>query len=154
VRIERVPEHRFLWSEWGNADGPVTHTTTTFGFGRDTDPVLVAIRDGLDRANVPRGEPFVIRPAGTRQERTRGSRAPFNRAWPGHPARLALRDAVGRLYRGQLSWRIRIASWLVLAVPAWLVEPWLVVPAIVLAEVAWIIGLQWSWRRSQDRRAA
>jgi hypothetical protein len=152
VRIEHVPEHRFLWFEWGNAEGPVTYTTTTFGFGRNTDPVLVAIREGLERANVPRGEPFVIRPAGTHQERMRGSRDPFKRAWPGLRARLGLRKAADRLYRGRLSWRIRIPSWLVLAVPGWFIEPWLVVPAIVLAEVAWIIGLQWSWRRSRDRR--
>lgn len=75
VQIERVPEHRFLWFEWGNAEEPVSDTTTTFGFSRDTDPVLVAIREGLKRAGVPRGEPFVIRPPGTRQERTGGSRA-------------------------------------------------------------------------------
>lgn len=151
VRIDHVPDHRFLWFEWGNAEGPVTHTTTTFGFGRDTDPVLVAIREGLERANVPRGEPFVIRPAGTRQERLRGSRASLRRAWPGLRARVGLRKVIDRLYRGRLSWRIRIPSWLVLAVPAWFIEPWLVVPAIVLTEVAWIIGLQWSWRRSRDR---
>ena len=152
VRIERVPAHRFLWFEWGNAEGPVTHTTTTFGSGRDTDPVLVAIRERLERANVPLGEPFVIRPAGTRQERVRGSRASFERAGPALRARLGLRRAVDRAYRGRLSWRVRIPGWLVLAVPAWFIEPWLVVPAIVLAEVAWIIGLQWSWRRSRDRR--
>jgi hypothetical protein len=154
VRIEHVPEHRLLWFEWGNAEGPVTDTTTTFGFGRDTDPVLVAIREGLERANVPRGEPFVIRPAGTRQERMRGSRTSLNRAWPGLRARLGLRNVVDRLYRGRLSWRIRVASWLLLAVPAWFIEPWLVAPAFVLAEVAWIIGLQWSLRRSRDRRGA
>jgi len=152
ARIERVPEHRFLWFEWGSAEGPVTHTTTTFQFGRDTDPVLVAIREGLEQANVPRGEPFVIRPAGTREERTRGSRAPFMRASPWRSARLGLPKAVDLLYRGRLSWRVRIPSWLLLAVPAWFIEPWLVVPAIVLAEVAWIIGLQRSWRRSRDRR--
>ena len=82
VRIERVPKHRFLWFEWGNAEGPVTHTTTTFEFSRDTDPVLVVIREELERASVPRGEPFVIRPAGTREERMRGSRAPSLRASP------------------------------------------------------------------------
>lgn len=152
VRIEHVPEHRFLWFEWGNAEGPVTHTMTTFEFGRDTDPVLVAIREGLERASVPRGEPFVIRPAGTRQERMRGSRASLKRAWPGLRARLGVRKAIDRLYRGRLSWRIRIPSWLLLAVPARFIEPWLVAPAIVLAEAAWIIGLQWSWRRSRDRR--
>ncbi len=151
ARIEHVPDHRFLWFAWGNAEGPVIHTTTTFGFGRDTNSVLVAIREGLERAGVPRGEPFVIRPAGTREERTRGSRTSFTRASPMRRARLGLRQASDRLYRGRLSWRVRIPSWLLLAVPAWFIEPWLVVPAIVLAEVAWIIGLRWSSRRSRDR---
>jgi hypothetical protein len=151
MRIEHVPEHRFLWFEWGNAEGPVTYTTTTFEFGRETDPVLVAIREGLERGNVPRGEPFVIRPAGTRQERVRGSRAFFRRARPGLGARVELQRAADRLYRGRLAWRIRILSWLVLAIPAWFIEPWLVVPALALTEVAWIIGLQWWSRRSQDR---
>jgi hypothetical protein len=82
VQIERVPAHRFLWFEWGNAEEPVSDTTTTFGFSRDTDPVLVAIREGLDRAGVPSGEPFVIRPPGTRQERTQGSRALLETARP------------------------------------------------------------------------
>ena len=91
MRIERVPEHRFLWFEWGNAEGPVARTTTTFGFGRDTDPVLVAIREGLERANVPRGEPFVIRPAGAREERTRRSRTSFTRTSPLRRASLGLR---------------------------------------------------------------
>jgi hypothetical protein len=154
VRIEHVPEHRFLWFEWGNAEGPVTHTTTTFGFGRDTDPVLVAIREGLEQAGVPRGEAFIIRPAGTREERTRGSRTPLRAAWPGMRARLGLRNTVDRLYRGRLSWRIRVASWLLLAVPAWFIEPWLIAPAFVLAEVGWIVGMQWSWRRGRDRRVA
>jgi hypothetical protein len=157
VRVECVPEHRFLGFEWGNAEGPVTQTTTTLGFGRDTDPVLVAIREGLERAKVPRGEPFVARPAGTREERTQGSSrmltASFARGSPRRSrARLGLREAADRLYHGRLSWRVRIPSWVLLAVPAWFIEPWLVVPAIALAEVAWIIGLQWAWRRGRDRR--
>lgn len=152
VRIEQVPEHRFLWFEWGNADGPVTHTTTTFAFGKDTDPVLVAMRRELERLKVPRGEPFVIRPAGTRRERLRGSRSSLKRARPRLRAPLELRKAVDRVYRGRLAWRIRILSWLVLAVPAWFIEPWLAIPAAVIAEFAWIIALQWRWRCGRERR--
>jgi hypothetical protein len=48
--------------------------------------------------------------------------------------------------RGHIHWWIRIGSWLLLAVPAWFIEPWLVVPAVALVEIAWIAGLQWSWR--------
>lgn len=149
VRIEHVPAHRFLWFEWGNAEGPVGHTTTAFGFSKDTDPVLVAIRDGLERAGVPRGEPFVIRPPGTREERAKGSHAALYRdGWRRRRVLLWRREAVYRLYHGRVAWRVRIASWLILAVPVWFVEPWLVLPAIVLVEVAWIIGLRWSRRRS------
>ena len=153
VRMETVPEHRFLWFQWGNAEGPVTHTATTFVFGKDRDPVLVAIRDVLERAGVPRGEQFVIRPAGTREERIAGSRAYLDRASAWSQARLPLRMAVDRLYRGRLTWWVRVSSWLVLAVPAWFIHPWLVVPAILVAELAWIAALRWSWRRDRDRRA-
>jgi hypothetical protein len=61
--------------------------------------------------------------------------------------------AIERLYRGRLSWQVRIPSWLLLAVPAWFIHPWLVVPAILLAELAWIAAMQWSWRRDRDLRA-
>jgi hypothetical protein len=33
-------------------------------------------------------------------------------------------------------------SWLILAVLAWFIEPWLVLPAIVVAEIGWIVALQ------------
>jgi hypothetical protein len=153
VRVQHVPRHRFLWIRWGDVEGPVTHVTTSFGFGRDTDPVLRAIRDALGAAGVPRGEPFVISPAGTREERIGRSRR-YMRAsiWPW--ARLEhLRMAADRLYRGRLAWWVRVSSWLVLAVPAWFIHPWLVVPAILVAELAWIAALQWSWRRNRDLRA-
>jgi len=88
VRMEHVPAHRFLWFEWGNAEGPVIHTTTTFGFGRDSHPVLIAIREELVRAGIPRGESFVIRPVGTREERTRGSHCGY---WRPSSERLVLR---------------------------------------------------------------
>jgi hypothetical protein len=153
VRMEHVPKRRFLWFRWGNAEGPVTHKTTTLAFGRETDHVLVAILEVLERADVPRGEPFVIRPAGTREERTEGSRAYLSRPSAWSRARLALRMAIDRLYRGRLSWQVRITTWLLLAIPTWFIHPWLVVPAILVAELAWIAALQWLWRRSRDLRA-
>jgi hypothetical protein len=117
------------------------------------DPVHLAIREALGRAGVPSGEPFEIRPAGTREERTAGSLEYLEvaSAWarPRHRARRAL-DA---LYRGRLSWWVRILSWLLLAVPAWFIHPWLVVPAVLVAELAWIAALQWSWRRTRGLRA-
>jgi len=151
ARIAYVPAHHLLWFAWGNAEDPVMHTTTTFGFSRDGDPVLVAIRERLEQANVPSEDPFVIRPAGTREQRL-GSSIAYLRTSPVRQARFTVRKAAHELYRGQLSWAVRIASWLVVAVPAWFVEPWLVLPAIALAEVAWIVGLQWLWRRDRDRR--
>ncbi len=150
ARVQHIPAHHFLWFTWGNAEEPVTHTTTTFGFGRDGDPVLVAIRKWLEQANVPSGEPFAIRPAGTREQRL-GSSTAYLRTSPVRHARVTMRMAADELYRGQLSWAVRIPSWLVVAVPAWFIEPWLVLPAIALAEVAWIVGLRWSFRRARDR---
>jgi len=44
-------------------------------------------------------------------------------------------------------------SWLLLAVPAWFLSPWLALPAVVLAEVAWVAGLQWSRHRDRRRHA-
>jgi hypothetical protein len=75
TRIKWIPARRFLWWSWGNAVGPVVETTTSFAFGRRTDPVLRSIGAELDRRSVPRGPSFVIRPAGTRAARMRGSRA-------------------------------------------------------------------------------
>lgn len=72
-RIQRVPAHRLLSFQWGNAERPVTQTTTTFAFGKRTDPVLVAMHQGLRRAEVPQGPAFEIRPEGSREERMRGS---------------------------------------------------------------------------------
>lgn len=113
ARMEHVPSHRFLWFEWGNAEGPVIHTTTTFGFGRATDPVLIAIREGLVRAGVPRGEPFVVRPAGTREERTRESHSGYWR--PVSKRRLALGRLCFRRFGFRSWWRRgraeRVRTW-------------------------------------------
>ena len=54
--------------------GPVVETRTTLAFGRRTNPVFRAIRAELDRRTVPEGPSFVIRPAGTRAQRTKESR--------------------------------------------------------------------------------
>jgi hypothetical protein len=150
-RIEHLPVHRFLWFEWGNVEGPVPHDTTILGFGKDSDPVFVALRDALERAAITQLEPFVVLPEGTRQERTAYTIAPLKRQTCWIQVRFRLREAMDDLYRGRLSWRVRIPSWLILAVPAWFIDPWLVLPAIVLAEVGWIAALQWSWRRDQLR---
>jgi hypothetical protein len=80
--IDRVPARRFLWFTWGDAEGPVTRTTTSFGFGRKTNPVLVAMRAELERRELPQGAPFVIRPAGTREERTKHSKGALAVASP------------------------------------------------------------------------
>jgi hypothetical protein len=154
VRIERVPEHRFLTFEWGNAERPVARTKTTLEFNKAKDPVLVAICERLERAGVGRGEPFVIRPAGTREERIWGHRVPLTRISTWQRGGFWLRRTENRLYRGRLAWRVRIPSWLLLAVPAWFIQPWLVVPAIALVEAAWIASLQWSWHRARDRRGS
>lgn len=153
-RIEHVPEHRFLWFEWGDAEAPVPHETTLLGFGKDSDPVLVALWDALERAGITQLEPFVVRLEGTRQERIEKMAhtvAPLKRQTRWTHVRISLRQATDDLYRGRLSWRVRIPSWLILAVPAWFMDPWLVPPAIVLAEIGWIVALRWSWRRDQLR---
>ena len=153
-RMEHIPKHRFLWFEWGNAEAPVLHETTLLGFGKDSDSVFIAVRDALERAGIIQLEPFVVRPVGTRKERTERMAhtiAPFRRRSRWNEARIGLRQATDDLYRGRLSWRVRVPSWLILAVPAWFIDPWLVLPAIVLAEVGWIVALRWSWRRDQLR---
>lgn len=151
TRIDRVPANRFLWFRWGNAEGPITYTTTSFSFGRSTNPVLLAMRTELERRRIPQGPAFVIRPAGTREERTKGSRGVLYRSGGAAGIRFRLWRATDVLYRGELAWRVRAVSWLILGIPAWFVSPWLVLPAIVAAELAWIVALQWMWRRAGSR---
>jgi hypothetical protein len=64
----------------GNAEGPVARTTTSFGFGRRTNGVLIAMRAELESRTIPPGPSFMIRPAGTRAERTKGSQGGFHRS--------------------------------------------------------------------------
>jgi hypothetical protein len=79
-RTEHIPAHRFLWFQWGDADGPVPHETTLLGFGRDSDPVFVALRQTLEQGGVVQLEPFVIRPKGTRRDRIANTIAPLRRS--------------------------------------------------------------------------
>jgi hypothetical protein len=157
VRIEQVIAHRFLWLRWANAERGVSHAETSFYFASRHDPVFRAIKERLELTNAPQGEPFVETLAGTREERlgrnvTRGvvyvNGGPF-RALTGLRRRLANLDE--HVHHGQITWWIRVASWLLLAVPAWFIRPWLAIPAILLAEGAWIAGLQWSWHRDRRR---
>jgi hypothetical protein len=150
-RTEHVPAHRFLWFQWGDAGGPVPHDTTLLGFGKDSDPVFVALRERLERAPIVQLEAFAIRPEGTREERLAPTSVLFERPTRWRSARSRLRAVTENLYWGQVYWRVRIPSWLILAVPAWFIEPWLVIPAIVVAEIGWIVALQWSWHRDQRR---
>jgi hypothetical protein len=140
LRMEHVPEHRFLWFEWGNAEAPFPRTTTSLAFSRDSDPVLVALRDALERASVPQRAPFVVRPEGTREQRM-PSHGTLTYGPSPRWARMRSRwwDVGDRLYGGRIKWWLRLLSWAVLALPAWFIEPWLVVPAVVLAEAAWIV---------------
>jgi hypothetical protein len=100
-RIERVPAHHFLRFEWGNAEAPVTRDTTVFGFSRASDPVLIALIRSLEQASTRQGEPFVVLPAGTREERMGGSGRLLRQipAW----RRIQLRPGIftDRLLRGR-----------------------------------------------------
>lgn len=149
LRAEHVPAHRFLWFEWGNAEAPVPRTTTLLAFSRTTHPVFVALRDALEGASIPKGDPFVVRPEGSREERVVA--APLTRASAIQVMRYRLSRGRNGLYRGQLKWWIRLLSWSILAIPAWFIDPWLVLPAIAVAEVAWIVFLQLGWRRRPGR---
>jgi hypothetical protein len=158
VRSEWVPRHRFLWYRWGNATGEISHKETTFAFGSRRNAVFQALKARLELAGVVQGEPFVEMLPGTREQRLGRSVAVSRAETSGLQALAGLRHRLARLdqdlHRGQLSWRIRVASWLLLAAPAWLISKWLVLPAVLLAEAVWIVGLQWSWRRQRHRRPA
>ena len=152
--IDRVPARRFLWFTWGDAEGPVTRSATSYGFGRRTNPILLSIRAELERRNIPQGPPFTIRPAGTRTERMKGSQGVLYRSGGTAWIRLRLWRATDVIYRGIPAWPLRITSWILFAVPAWFVSPWLVLPAVLAAELAWIAGLRWLWHRHRARRGS
>jgi hypothetical protein len=75
VRTERVPAHSLLWFHWGNAEAEVLHHDVTLAFGGKRDEAFRAIFARLQHLNIPRGEDFLVALPGTREERTRGSRA-------------------------------------------------------------------------------
>jgi hypothetical protein len=99
-RIERVPAHQFLWFRWGDAEAAVTHDTTLLRFGRASDPVLIALIRSFEQASVPQGEPFVVRPAGTREERT-GRSALYVQVPAWRRIRFRPGSLVDRLVRGR-----------------------------------------------------
>jgi hypothetical protein len=154
TRITWVPARRFLWWTWGNAVGSVVETTTTLTFGRRTNPVFRAIGAELDRRNLPEGPSFVIRPAGTRAQRTkesRGSLGVYKRA--GGIGRLRHRATLF-FFLGGLAWPLRLLSWIVVAALARLASPWLVLPAIVASELVSLVVMRWSSPRRHPVRAA
>lgn len=154
TRITSVPARRFLWWTWGNALGPVVETTTTLAFGRRTNPIFRAIGAELDRRNVPEGPSFVIRPAGTRAQRVKGSRGSLGgyRRY-GRIGRLRHRATLF-FFPGGLAWPLRLFSWIVAAALAWRASPWLVLPAIVASELVWLVVMRWSSPRRGTARTA
>src|ERR1041385_5107273 len=157
-RLEWMSAHRFLWFRWGNSVAEISHQETTFSFASRRDPAFQAMKERLELASAPQGASFVEMLSGTREERLGRSMAVYGvidagpfRTLTRLRHRLASIDE--HLHHGQIRWWIRLASWLLLAVPAWFVRPWLALPAVVLAEVAWVAGLQWSWHRDRQRRA-
>jgi len=157
-RLEWAPAHRFLWFRWGNATAEISHQETTFSFASRRDPVFRATSERLELVDPPQGEPFVEVLPGTREERLGGSRRML--IYRSHAGPLGLVHRLRRrlarldedLHHGQITWWIRIGSWALLAVPAWLVSPWLALPAVLLVEVTWVVALQRSWHRDGQRR--
>jgi hypothetical protein len=78
-RTEHVAAHHFLGFAWGNAEAEVPRDDITLAFGTDRDQAFRALLERLQRMNIPRGEDFVVSRPGTREERTRGSRALLRR---------------------------------------------------------------------------
>jgi len=160
VRLEWAPAHHVLWMRWGNRTAPARRSETTFEFREKHDPLLPAMTGPLQRSTAARREPFVVPLPGARASRTRGSTSGFiavpdsgvERIWWRTQGRLARLD--DRLHNGQIAWPIRVGSWLIVAIPAWFIRPWLSLVAIAAVEVAWVAGLQWSARRDRRRRAA
>jgi hypothetical protein len=155
-RLEWVPAHRLLWFRWGNATGEISHEETTFAFSSRRDRIYRAMKERLELSGAARGDPFVETLPGTRAERL-GSGRVLTYAAAGRLRVLSglwrrLRSLDDHLHHAQITWWIRVASWSLLAVPAWFIGPWLAVPAIVLVELAWVVGLQGSWHRDRHRR--
>jgi hypothetical protein len=75
IRIERVAAHNLLWFQWGNAEAEVRHDDVSLAFGGNRDEAFRATLSRLQHMNIPRGDDFLLVLPGTREERTRGSRA-------------------------------------------------------------------------------
>jgi hypothetical protein len=152
--VEVGPAKRFLWFRWGIAEQSVMRTSHRLGFGKATDPVLVAILAELARRGISQRPSFVIRPAGTRADRMRTSRGGLYRT--GWFRLLSWRIASWRIadvvYRGRLAWPLRLLGWVLVGIPVWFIGPWLVVPALLATEVVWILIMQWSWIRDRARQ--
>lgn len=157
-RLEWAPAHRFLWLRWGNATGKISHEETTFSFASRRDPVFRAMKERLALAGVAQGDPFAQTLPGTRAERLGGGVRVLeygprrSRTLTGLRRRVWTLDE--HLHHAQITWWIRVASWLPLAMPAWLISPWLAAPAVALVELAWVVCLHWSWHRGRHRRVA
>jgi hypothetical protein len=160
-RLEWTPAHHVLWMRWGNTTATVTHTETTLEFGRKRHPMMHLIVSRLERTQAVEGDPFIVLRPGVRAA-VRGPRVTqgvllisesrTKRLAQGVRGRLARLD--DRLHNGQIAWPIRVGSWLIVAVPAWFIRPWLAVVAIAAVEVSWVVGLQWSARRDRRRGRA
>ena len=79
LRPERVAAHHFLWFAWGDTEAEVPYDDVTLAFGSARDEAFQAVVARLENTDVPRGEDFVVSLPGTREERTRGSKAYLRR---------------------------------------------------------------------------
>jgi hypothetical protein len=80
-RTELVAAHHFLWFAWGNAEAQVPHDEITLAFGTERDEAFRATFNRLQHMNAPRGGDFVVTVPGTREERTRSSKAALYRVF-------------------------------------------------------------------------
>jgi hypothetical protein len=69
-----------------------------------------------------------------------------------HRLARAVHGANVRVHRGQIAWRVRIPSWIILGGGAWLIDPWLLPVGILIAEVGWIVAVHIT--HALDRRGA
>lgn len=60
----------------------------------------------------------------------------------------------GGPYAGaHIAWHVRLASWALAALPAWLlIDPIWILPAILGVEFVWIVGRHWSARKERSRQ--
>jgi len=73
TRRQRVPAHKILWFEWGNAKADVTRTATIFRFSRPDTEVAKALHSALSDQGV--AHELLHFEEKSREERTRGSHA-------------------------------------------------------------------------------